>query len=136
LATIGLGAAMLAFAGCGVGGGATTAQRSTPPATTKPTGTTGAGGAAVTIRESEFKLDPANPKVKAGTVTFEAMNTGTVVHALEVEGKGLEVKTGNIQPGQSHRFPSAHRCPIVKGRSDSNPLATTPATAHGRRVHL
>jgi plastocyanin len=101
LASIGLGAAMLALAGCGGGGGATTAQSSAPPATTQPTGTTGAGGAAVTIRESEFKLDPANPKVKAGTVTFQAMNTGTVVHALEVEGKGLEVKTGNIQPGQS-----------------------------------
>src|SRR4051794_11290758 len=99
LASIGLGA-VLAIAGCGGGGGATTAQTSAPPTTTKPSAT-GAAGAAMTIRESEFKLDPANPTVKAGTVTFKAVNSGTIPHALEVEGQGLEVKTANIQPGQT-----------------------------------
>jgi uncharacterized cupredoxin-like copper-binding protein len=101
---IGIGAAGLVLAGCGGGGGgATTAQTAAPPATTKPatTAAPGSTGAEVTIAESEFKLDPAKPKVKAGWVTFKAVNNGTVAHALEIEGKGVEVKTHNIEPGKS-----------------------------------
>jgi plastocyanin len=62
----------------------------------------GGGGQAINVSETEFKLDPANPSVlKAGTVTIKATNDGSMVHALEVEGPGGEVKTQPIQPGKS-----------------------------------
>jgi uncharacterized cupredoxin-like copper-binding protein len=62
----------------------------------------GGAGATVKLSETEFKIDPADPKVaKAGKVRFEVSNDGQVVHALEVEGPGEEAETDNIQPGKS-----------------------------------
>ena len=56
----------------------------------------------VNVSETEFKLDPANPKVaKTGTVEFKATNDGKIDHALEVEGPDGEVKTPTITPGKS-----------------------------------
>ena len=56
----------------------------------------------VAVSETEFALDPANPRIdQAGTVTFEVSNDGKAVHALEVEAPGGEVETGSIQPGES-----------------------------------
>ena len=58
--------------------------------------------ATVKVRETEYKLDPQNPKVaKAGVVSFEVVNSGKITHALEVEGPGAEVKTGAIAQGAS-----------------------------------
>jgi uncharacterized cupredoxin-like copper-binding protein len=101
---IGIGAAALLLSGCGSGGGgATTAMTTAMPApkTTAATGATGGAAAPVEIAESEFKLDPAKPTVKKGWVTFKAQNNGKTVHALEIEGNGVEVKTHDIQPGES-----------------------------------
>lgn len=99
---LGIGATALLLAGCGGGGGGATTGAMTEKTPAKKPVTTGAtGGTAtpVTITESEFKLDPAKPAVEKGWVTFKAHNTGTAVHALEIEGKGVEVKTHDIQPG-------------------------------------
>jgi uncharacterized cupredoxin-like copper-binding protein len=87
----------LAVAGCGGGdnnsGGGSSKSRA--PASS-------AGGNAVKLSETEFKIDPANPsEKKTGTVTFTATNNGQITHALEVEGPGEEKKTGNIEPGKS-----------------------------------
>ena len=62
----------------------------------------GAPVATVRVSETDFKLNPANPKVaKAGLVEFRVSNDGKTVHALEVEGPEGEVETDRIQPGQS-----------------------------------
>ena len=51
---------------------------------------------------SEFKLDPSRVSVDTpGTYTFKAVNDGQFVHALEIEGHGVEEKTEDIQPGES-----------------------------------
>jgi uncharacterized cupredoxin-like copper-binding protein len=67
-------------------------------------GTTGqaAGGPSVAINETEFKLDPSSVQVdQAGTVTFRVTNDGTIDHALEVDGQGVEEETETIKPGES-----------------------------------
>ena len=67
-------------------------------------GTTGlaAAGQAISISETEFKLDPSSVQVdQAGSVTFRVTNNGTVDHALEVDGQGLEEETETIKPGES-----------------------------------
>jgi plastocyanin len=62
----------------------------------------GGAGSTVELSATEFAFDPANPKVqKAGKVRFRVTNDGQTVHALEVEGKGVEAETEEIQPGQS-----------------------------------
>lgn len=50
---------------------------------------------------SEFALDPASVSLDPGTVTLHVVNTGSVVHALEVEGPTGEVETADLQPGES-----------------------------------
>lgn len=56
----------------------------------------------IRIEETEFRLEPVEITLdKPGTYVFEAVNSGDTVHALEVEGEGIEEKTQEIQPGQS-----------------------------------
>jgi plastocyanin len=56
----------------------------------------------IRIEETEFRLEPAEITLdKPGTYVFEAVNSGETVHALEVEGQGIEEETEEIQPGQS-----------------------------------
>ena len=98
---------VLAVAGCG-GGNDNNKQASTPaastpaPAQTQTTTTSGGGGAkSATISETEFKLAPSTANVGSGAVTITAKNAGAIVHTLEVEGNGVEKKTGMIQAGSS-----------------------------------
>src|SRR4051794_30700219 len=57
--------------------------------------------AALTATLSEWKIDLSSATVAAGKVTFSATNAGSIPHALEVEGNGLEQKTPLIQPGET-----------------------------------
>jgi plastocyanin len=57
--------------------------------------------AALTATLSEWKIDLSSETVTAGKVTFTATNAGSIPHALEIEGMGLEQKTQLIQPGQT-----------------------------------
>jgi plastocyanin len=89
------------MAGCGGdddddGGGDTGAA--TQAATTT---TGGGGGAGETVDMSlvDFALNPADPTVKAGQVTFNVTNDGQAPHALEVEGPGGEVETQTLDAG-------------------------------------
>jgi len=82
--------AVLALAACG--------------SSSSESGTTGqaAVGQAIPISETEFKLDPSSVQVdQAGSVTFRVTNDGTIDHALEVDGQGVEKETETIKPGQS-----------------------------------
>ena len=65
---------------------------------------TSAGGEAVEqtiqISEKEYSLTPAAITVSGtGTYEFKVTNNGKIAHALELEGNGVEEKTGDIQPG-------------------------------------
>ncbi len=93
VALLGLGAV-----GCGGGGGSSTA------ATAGATSTQAADGARSTIHvsETDYKLDPSDPTIKPGQVTFDVRNDGQVVHSLEVEGpNGEQSLPSDLSPGQS-----------------------------------
>ena len=65
--------------------------------------TSGGGGPVqqtIQISEKEYSLEPAAISVsKTGTYEFMVTNNGTIAHALEIEGNGVEKKIGDIQPG-------------------------------------
>ena len=82
---------ILLLAGCGGGYGGGGSKASS-----------GSAVKTVQIAEKEFSLTPSTISLsKTGTYAFKAMNNGTVAHALEIEGNGIEAKTGEIQPGSS-----------------------------------
>ena len=86
--------ACLALAGCGGGGSSESADTNA--------GSASAPQQTVTISEKEFSLTPSSANVgRAGTVSFDVKNDGQIAHALEIEGKGVEHETEEIQPGQS-----------------------------------
>jgi hypothetical protein len=53
----------------------------------------------VQVRLSEWKVQLTPARIPAGPVRFEVTNAGTIPHAFEVEGKGLEKSTPQIRPG-------------------------------------
>jgi uncharacterized cupredoxin-like copper-binding protein len=93
--------AVIGVAGCGSdddGGGTTAAT------TGESTSTTGQSGSAETVDVSlsDFKIDPPNPSIKAGQVTFRVKNDGATQHNLEVEGPNGETELPkNLDPGQT-----------------------------------
>jgi uncharacterized cupredoxin-like copper-binding protein len=56
---------------------------------------------AVTAKLSEWKVDLSDAKIVAGPVTFTVTNAGSIPHALEIEGQGIEQQTALLQPGSS-----------------------------------
>jgi uncharacterized cupredoxin-like copper-binding protein len=85
-------------AGCGGGDDNST---STAASATTTAAQGGAGGSSVDVSETDFKLNPSDPKVKAGQVTFNVSNDGQTVHSLEVEGpNGDEELQSDLSPGQ------------------------------------
>jgi len=57
--------------------------------------------AAVNAKLSEWKVELSQPTITAGIVTFTVTNAGSVPHAFEVEGQGIEKETEVIQPGST-----------------------------------
>src|SRR5437667_6429712 len=57
--------------------------------------------AAVSAKLSEWKVELSEHSITAGTVTFTIANGGSIPHAFEVEGQGIEQETAVIQPGSS-----------------------------------
>jgi plastocyanin len=76
----------------------TTTEETTTDTTTEETGGGGGGGGGgetVDVSLVDFSIDPADPTVKAGTVTFAVSNDGQSLHNLEIEGDGLEEELPN-----------------------------------------
>jgi uncharacterized cupredoxin-like copper-binding protein len=106
LALIAIAAFPLALAACGGNDSTSTSassQTSSTASTTDESSTTagGGGGETVSIGETEYKLDPSDPTVKAGSVTFDVSNDGQTTHNLEIEGDGVEEVTDSLAPGDS-----------------------------------
>jgi uncharacterized cupredoxin-like copper-binding protein len=80
----------LAVAGCG--GGDADEDEGAPAATPIKT---------ITIEETEYALDPSSVHVeRAGPYEFHVVNKGSVGHALEIEGQGIEEETEVLGPGE------------------------------------
>jgi plastocyanin len=62
----------------------------------------GEGGQTIEIVGTEFALEPAMVELDApGTYTFVFRNEGGTVHALEVDGHGVEEETEEIGAGET-----------------------------------
>lgn len=92
LITVAASLAVVFLAACGGGGGSSSS------------------GQAVQVTEKEWSITigsttltngQGNATLKAGDTTFNIRNTGTVAHALEIKGQGIDKKTGDIDPGKS-----------------------------------
>jgi len=82
--------------GCGAGGGGGAEDAHAPSGAKESVVKT------IRVKEAEFALKPAEITLeKPGTYRFKAVNSGGTVHALEVEGQGIEEETEEIQPDQS-----------------------------------
>jgi plastocyanin len=91
LSTLALGTVII-VAGCG----GSTKKESSSSTTAGPSLKT------VTVDEQHFKLTPGAINVsEPGTYTFKGVNKGTIGHALELEGQGVEGRTATISPGSS-----------------------------------
>jgi uncharacterized cupredoxin-like copper-binding protein len=98
---IGVVLIMVGVVGCGAGGGSAGGGGGAEDAQA-PSGAKESVVKTIRVKETEFVLKPAEITLeKPGTYLFKAVNSGGTVHALEVEGQGIEEETEDIQPGQS-----------------------------------
>jgi plastocyanin len=58
----------------------------------------------INVRLSEWNVEVSAPSVAAGDVTFIVTNAGSIPHAFEIEGRGIERETATIQPGASAKL--------------------------------
>jgi plastocyanin len=97
---IGVVLIMVGVVGCGAGGGS--AGGGGAEDAQAPSGAKESVVKMIRVKETEFVLKPAEITLqKPGTYLFKAVNSGGTVHALEVEGQGIEEETEEIQPAQS-----------------------------------
>jgi plastocyanin len=62
----------------------------------------GGGGETVDVSLVDFAIEPPDPTVAAGTVTFAVTNDGQAPHNLEIEGNGVEEELeADLQAGES-----------------------------------
>ena len=108
----------LVLAACG--GGSYGSSGSSNLSTTTAAAATVSGhqatsGRQVIAAESEYKIVLSTSNVKPGTYRIKAVNNGSIVHALEINGPGVSgQKTPTISPGQS----SALTVKLVAGTYD------------------
>jgi phosphohistidine phosphatase SixA/plastocyanin len=117
-------ALVTAIAGCSKDSDAQAGSNSDPYSnSTAMTPSTQSGGAsAVSVRLSEWKLEPSRLTVPTGEVEFTVTNNGTMLHAFEVEGQGLEKDLEPIKVGATSTLrltlpPGTYElyCPIGDG---------------------
>jgi plastocyanin len=79
----------LALAGCGGDDGDEEESGATAPVRT------------ITIEATEYAFEPSSVEIeRAGTYAFEVVNNGSVGHALEIEGEGIEEETEVLDTGE------------------------------------
>ncbi|HEX2201736.1 MAG TPA: cupredoxin domain-containing protein [Longimicrobium sp.] len=110
----GLAALLLALSACGGGNSGSdkgasvevdTARVTSAPAPPGDTTAPAPGAVAearrrtVRVRTSEYRIEITPVTVPAGEVTFDVTNAGGEAHGVEIEGQGVEAKTGGVEPG-------------------------------------
>ena len=84
--------------GCADGGGEGGANANAPSGA----GAKGSVLKTIRIQETEYSLKPAEITLKKpGLYVLKVVNSGSITHALEVDGEGLEEFSKKIEPGQS-----------------------------------
>ena len=65
-----------------------------------------ASGSPVGIQLTEYRMAPATITLGAGSYTFTATNAGTISHALELSGSGVDAHTPDLAfaPGHQESF--------------------------------
>ena len=106
LALIAIAAIPVALTACGSDDSTSTSAASettssTAASTDSSTTASSGGGQTVKIGESEYKLDPSDATLKAGSVTLDVTNDGTITHNLQIEGNGVEETTDSLAPGDT-----------------------------------
>jgi phosphohistidine phosphatase SixA/plastocyanin len=112
------------IAGCGKDSDAQAGSNPDPysnSAATTPSAQSGSASA-VAVLLSEWKLEPSRLTVPTGDVEFTVTNGGTMLHAFEVEGQGLEKDLEPIKVGATSTLrltlpPGTYElyCPIGEG---------------------
>jgi uncharacterized cupredoxin-like copper-binding protein len=99
---IGVVLILVGVVGCGAGGGGAGGGGGAEDAQAPSGAKEEAVVKTIRVKETEFRLKPAEITLEEpGTYVFKAVNSGETVHALEVEGQGVEKETKEIQPAQS-----------------------------------
>src|SRR4029079_1439871 len=81
--------AIVLLAGCGSG-----------DSNDEAAGDTSGGRGWVEVTATDFKFDPATVELaKSGEMTFTLVNDGESTHALEIEGKGIEKESDEVEAG-------------------------------------
>lgn len=96
---LGVATVVLVAAGCGSSG-----HSSAPPVAPSSSSVApaaGSGGSTVTVGETEFHLALSTTTFSPGAYTFTAVNNGTIQHALEITGPGVDAQTSTLNPGES-----------------------------------
>ncbi len=98
----------------------------------------GAAAQDVKVTLTEWKLRLSADTVKAGSITFEVTNRGTVAHAFQVVGAGVDKETRQIgarevatltvtlQPGTYEVF-----CPLAEGSHKTAGMSKTLVVTGG-----
>ena len=91
--------------------------------------------AAVSATLSEWKVELSQGTIAAGSVTFSVRNAGTIPHAFEVEGQGIEQETRVLEPGSSATLTLAATktiSPVADSRASRTPsrLIFSSESAH------
>jgi len=86
---------------------------------------------ALAVKLSEWNVQLSQPSIGPGAVVFTISNVGTIPHAFEVEGHGIERKTEVIQPGSTATItlelkPGTYElyCPIGDGSHEELGMIT------------
>lgn len=58
------------------------------------------------VHLAEYRITPSQLSLDAGSYTFTAVNDGTISHALELTGNGIDAHTPDLAfaPGHSEGF--------------------------------
>lgn len=100
---LGVGTLVCAAAVATACGSATTTAAPPPAAAASPGTSPAAQATVVPVQMTEFRLALPTQTFAPGTYTFNAINAGKVVHAIEIDGPGINDQRtqGVVQPGQS-----------------------------------
>src|SRR5713226_364854 len=63
----------------------------------------GPASGSVSIQLTEYKMTPATITLDAGSFTFTATNAGTISHALELSGNGVDAHTPDFAFAPGHK---------------------------------